>query len=390
MPYFGNIFIPWITDKDTSISKDTVEKNFVDEDAQVYELTPDLEAGTYSAILNEAYHDKNESFDVQQDAVMSMVERHGSEFPFSSTGDDGYAVADSSSISIDSRQEIREAELSLRFLQQSDYNPAVRIVPRDLPRSDFSITPSETLASLPSSISNANGLTADFTITGEDSDIDLYIISDQTVLKYTQDANDITLSENLNICKSFDDVGNRVYSSNPDLGLGSQLSNGLVRSDTADLSSSFDYYDGTWTTLGSVEIPCDVGYTSENGNNEIKLNYINGNKQSIYRGFPMFRYDFTSETDFTFNSNVGVSLVNSDTWYGIWDNANTVTLFSVIDTSGASISTDTTNDNVGWTGLDSAKDYRVYFGVIPPSIPNTDFVRYVYNLGFRSRTFTHK
>lgn len=383
MPYFGDIFIPWLTSKDTSIAKDTVEKNFVDEPPQVYELTPDLEAGTYTAILNETVHDKNESFAEQQDAVLSMVSRHGTEFPFSVAGDDGYVIVNGANTSIDPRQEIRDASIDVRFLSDNDYNAAVVVTPSIPIGADFdSITePHESIIALPSSVSVLNE-TANFTVTTEEGDLDYYIVSSKNVVEYEETNLD---SQQQSICRSFDSDGLRVYSDSQVLSPGSVLTNSLIRSTYTQTESKIDFYDGSWSTVGSVQLPFGTGYTPENINREIELDFINDNKSQINRGFSVVKYTFDEETQFAFDTTDSVSLISDEDYYAHWEDGSGRDIIVVRTSSDGSFYTDTSE--LGIQNLTSSTEYEVFVGVVPSAFTVDDYARYVYNIGNRRNTF---
>jgi len=381
--YFGDICIPWVVDKDTSIAKDTVEKNFVDKPPQVYELTPDLEAGTYTAVLNETVHDKNESFEEQQDAVLSMVSRHGIEFPFSVAGDNGYVIVNGANTSIDPRQEIRDAEIDIRFLDYNDYNAAVVVVP-SVPMGsvfDSDVEPHESIISLPSSINVLNE-TADYTLTTEEGDLDYYIISGKNVVEYEESDVD---SQQKAICRSFDSSDLRVYSDSKVIDSGSVLANSLIRSTYRQSESEIEFYDGSWSTVGSVQIPFGTGYTPENINREIQLDFINDNKSQINRGFSVIKYTFDGETQFTFSTIYSVSLISDEDYYAHWEDGSGRDIIVVRTSSDGSFYTDTSE--LGVENLTSSTEYEIFVGVVPSAFTVDDYARYVYNIGNRRNTF---
>lgn len=390
MVSFGDIEIPWLTSKDTSISKDTVEKNFVDETPQVYELTADLEAGSYSAILNENVQSKNESFEEQQDAVLSMVSRHGTEFPFQASGDNGYILVNSASVNTFPSLEIREGELSVRFLEQSDYYSAIKAYPQSHPNGDFdaSADPEESFIALPSSL-NVINTTSDYTVTSEDGDLSLYTFSGDTVFEFEQDSNDITLSQTHSICRLTNSAGERIYSDKRVADVGSDVQNGLVSVSLDSSSSPVDYYNGTsWVSIGTTQLPFDDGYAHENSNDEIVVEAINDNRASIHRGFSTVRYDFEGQTSFDFTPATSFTEQSVNDYYAHWQDGNSRDIIIVRTSSDGSFYTGT--DNIGIQNLTDTTRYSVFVGVVPGSITVSDYARFVYNYGLRNRTFTQK
>lgn len=388
MTSFGDIDIAWLVNKDTSISKDTVEKNFVDESPQVFELTSDLESGTYSAILNEQYQDKSESFEEQQDALLSMVSRHGTEFPFESSGDNGYLLVNSASVDTFPSLEVREGELSVRFLEQSVYNPAIKAYPQAHNNGDFSTSasPVESFIALPSTL-NVLNQTENYQVTTEDGNLSLYTFSGDTVFEFEEDSNDVTLSQTDSICKLFNSFGDRLYSDKRVVDNGSIIENGLVSITLKATISPLEYYDGTaWQSIGDTQLPFNDGYIVENTNDEIGVEVINDNAASIHRGFSTVQYDFDGETSFDFTPAETFTEQSLNNYYGHWQDSSGRDIIIVRTSSDGSFYTGT--NDFGIQSLTSANKYTVFVGVVPTPVTVADYARFIYNYGIRNRSFT--
>lgn len=388
MVSFGDIEIPWLTSKDTSISKDTVEKNFVEEPPEVFELTPDLESGTYSAILNETVQEKNESFEEQQDAVLSMVSRHGTEFPFESSGDDGYLLVNSASVNIFPSLEIREGELQVRFLKQSVYNPAIKAKPRSNYNGDFatSASPVETFIALPSSLNVINH-TENYQVTSEDGNLSLYTFSGDTVFEFEEDSNDTTLSQTHSICRLFNSAGERYYSDKRVVDNGSTADNGLFSVTFQGSSSPLEYYDGsTWQDIGSVQLPFNDGYAEQNTNDEVAVEVLNGNRGYIYRGFSAVGYDFHGQTSFDFTPTETFTEQSINDYYAHWQDGSGRDIIIVRTSNDGSFYTGASD--IGIQNLSSSEDYSAFVAVVPTPVTVSDYARFIYNYGLRNRTFT--
>ena len=388
MPWFGEIFVPWLTDKDTSIDRDTVEKNFVDSPSDVYDLTPSLEAGTYNIILNEKVHEKNESFSEQKDAVLSMPSRHGTEFPFQSASDQGYVVVENASVTTFPSLETREGEIELRYLDKNTFSPAVKVNPVKFDKDEFGtdVEPVETLFALPSSISVSN-LTANYTVTSLEGDVDLYVIDSKTVAEYSEDTFDKSTSQNQSICRLFDSGNNRIYSGSPVVDNGSELDNSLIRSTYNGTESVVEFYDGSnWISIGSTQLPFNEGYAQENENKEVSVRFRNDNESTIYRGISAVEYKFSGETDFTFDATNSVTEQSLNSFYGHWQDDSTGEDIILVRTSSDG-SFFTNSGTFGVNSLTSTKEYTVYLGVVPSSVSVSDYVRYIYNIGNRTNTF---
>ncbi len=388
MTWFGDIDIPWLTDKDTSITKDVIEKNFVDEPPQVYELTPNLEAGTYTLILNEKYHNKNESMSEQEDAVLSMVPRHGTEFPFAISGDKGYALVESASVTTTPTLEIRNGDVEIRFLDIEKYRSAVKTKPKPLPRSNFNTSsdPIESIIAFPSNLDIID-YNSDYTVSTEEGNIDLYVFSDRTVFEYNE-LDNVYESQQIAICRLFNSDGERLYSDSKVIDNNSYISNGLIKNIYLNDRADLEYYDGEWNDIGSSLIPFNDGYASTNENDEIECQFVNGNRSSLYRGFSVVRYDFTDESSFEFEPYKSFTKESVEDYYSHYVDEDGHDLILLRTSNDGNFFNG--DDVFGIENLFTSNEYTVYVGVVPENIPVSDYARYVYNFGNRERTFTQK
>ena len=388
MVWFGDISIPYLTEKDTSISKDVVEKNFVDEPPQVFELTADLEAGSYSLILNEKIHEKNESFVEQEDAVLSMVSRHGTEFPFQSAGDSGYALVESANVTTFPSLEIREGEVEVRFLDANDYRSAVRATPDSLRNAAFDsdATPVESYVAFPSQV-EIFGLNADYTLSTADGSIDLYTFDEKTIFEYDE-LEERHESQQIAICRLFNSDDERLYSDSRVVDNGSYISNSLIRNTYNETEAALEYYNGTWNEIGSTQLSFDDGYGLTNENDEVTVSFINGNQASLYRGFSVVRYDFTDESSFEFESTKSITEESIEDYYAHYVHEDGYDLVIVRTSADGSFFDD--GNIFGVQDLITSEEYTFYVGVVPENITVSDYARYVYNFGSRERTFTQE
>jgi hypothetical protein len=95
------------------------------------------------------------------------------------------------------------------------------------------------------------------------------------------------------------------------------------------------------------------------------------------------KYRFRTESDFVFNTSSTVQ--NSSDFYSHW-NDGTYDIVILRESSDGSFFTD--SSSIGIDGLNTSTFYNVYLGIVPSSITASDYARYIYNLGNRSRTFT--
>ena len=388
MVWFGDISIPYLTEKDTSISKDVVEKNFVDEPPQVFELTADLEAGSYSVILNEKIHEKDESFIEQEDAILSMVSRHGTEFPFQSAGDSGYALVESANVTTFPSLEIREGNIEVRFLDEDDYHSAVKATPDSLRNAAFDddAIPVESYVAFPSEVEIV-GYSPSYTLSTADGDVDLYTFDEKTIFEYDE-LEERHESQQIAICRLFNSDDERLYSDSRVVDNSSYVSNSLIRNTYNETEATLEYYDGTWNTIGSVQLPFNAGYGHTNENDEVTLRFVNGNESSVYRGYSVVRYEFDGETEFTFEPELSFTETNITSYYSHYTDSNDNDLLIVRTDSHGSFFDD--GAVFGIQELDATEEYQVYVGVVPDGVLVDNYARYVYNFGRRDRTFVQR
>jgi hypothetical protein len=389
MVKFGDIEIPWVTNKDSSISRDIIEKNFNEYPPQVYELKSDLESGNFSIILNETVQNKNEQFHVQEDAVLSMVSRHGTEFPFNDINDSGYIVVNSASVNNFPSEEIRQGEIGIKFLNDTDYRSAIDLKPQFYIYGAYSPEPVETIHALPSDIDVINE-TPDYQISASDGNMDVYIISSEKIIEYDEYQNDKTLSQTQSICRAYNSSDERVYSDRrvmePD---GSYVDNALFRITSNSSNSLIEYYDGSWISFGTSNVNFSSAYTFENSNDTITVEDIDEDRFSLYRGFSAVKYEFTGESSFDITTTNNVSLNDSDDYYSHYIDSNNSNEFLIIKTESKGDFYNNASD-IGISNLDSSERYTIFVSYVPDSISYADYARYIYNMGKRERTFVQK
>ena len=302
--WFGDIGVAFITDKDTDISKNNVDKNFVDNPPVVYGLTSDIESGSYNIGLHEELHPRSETFKEQRDGVRSMVERSAGDLPFDMSGDQGHLVVEGSTTSITPSAEIERASIDIRFLNDSEYQPAFLVKPGPFD-GEYEPTPVESLIPIPSEITSvdADGVsaTSNFTVTTEDGDMEYYKYSSEAVFSYDiPNSIDYTLPERIAPVRVTDD-GERIYSTDRLVETTPTLSNGIIEAEYNSTQVDFSVYDSSWSDIGNVSVSRDEGYPATNTNYKSEVSFLNGYDSTMYRGYPAVQFDIDGISDFTFN-----------------------------------------------------------------------------------------
>lgn len=387
MPYFGDIFIPWITSKDTSISRDIAEKNFVDAPPQVFELNENLESGTYTLILNEKVHDRNESFEEQLDAVNSLSATHATELPYAVGGDKGHIVVENATTSITPSNEMREGEVDIRFLEEESFQPAITVEASAIADS-FSPTPVESVVPIPSGATVSQ--TPEFTLTSEDGDIDFYSYTGRETIDYTLPS-DYPSVEKTGPVRVYRSDGERVYSDMRSIDIGSECDNSVVRANFGANNATISYYDSGWNAIGDVNVEASEGYAPENSNYIAELDMVNSNYTStVYKGIPLVRFDVFDTTSFTFTSTESVTTADGsgNEYYSVTMDSSGYEMVVIRTDTDGSFSEGA--DNISVTGLNSSSDYTFFVGVVPSNVSVSDLSRWMYNRGTWRRTMVQK
>jgi len=391
--YFGDVIIPWISDKDTSIERETVEKNFVDSPPQVYELTPSLEAGTYSAVHNETIHPRNESFAEQIDAAQSMPQRHVTEFPFEIAGDTGHVMVGSVTSSTTPSNEMRTSDMELRFLEDSVYQPAF-VLEAESFNDTFDSSPIESVVALPDTVENvqdddSNALTPVYSITGEDGTIDLYKYSTREIISYDRNSTDFASDERVNAVRLYRSDDQRIYSDSRTIDVSSTLENGKIRAVYADTQTNVSVYDTSWRQIGNINAGADDGYAPTNENYEVEVDFLNSFNSTIYKEHPVIQYDISGISSFTFMSNEDLTTQDTaSSWYRVVSNVSGDDIILVRTSMDGSFNDDISTLEVN--SLSTGTEYTFFIGIVPGGATYDEFARYVYNRGIQKRNLVQR
>lgn len=417
--WFGDIAVGLITDKDTDISKEVVEKNFVDKPVQVYELTPNLEAGNYSVILLEKTHPRTESLKEQRDAILSMPDKHVSEFPFNYGGDKGHVLVESSSVSITPSQMIDEGELNIRFLEDDDYKPVID-AKAEFNSSNFTPTASnenntspESVLPIPSYSENIlkNGISVspEFTLGTDQGDLEFYLYgNERTRFEYDLADETYTLPERVAPVRVYDAIrdGSGSYGENYGNDYGSLGEAKKVRRVYSDMfsfkgsaiidnrkiisfpdedkSEIYAYDNSDVYLIAETNLtPEFPGYISENGNYKNTIEFIDGITTTVYRGFPVVHYSFTDEGRFKYKTDLGLYDGSDGDYYYTAKDGNDNTVVVIRNSNDGEFVENHHDDfsEIIWESINPNEEYEVFSGIVPSSVDVDDFTRWIYNIG---------
>jgi len=381
MVWIGDTDIPIITDMDTEMAVNTISKNFIDSPPQSYQLNSNLENGTYSAILYSNLHAKSESLEEQRDGLRRLVSLNTSACPIDYQGDKGYVDIYNVTTEYASSHIFDFAEFDLRFLSSNIYQPA--FILRALPETgDFNLS-KESVIAIDSNTSSSNH-SPYVSVATENGSLDLY--------KYTEDTisflppSSFTEYERISLVEVFDNSDNRKYTNLSNLSSGFTVENGMVRSSNDGATSDLEIYNGSWQSLGSVDLSWSKAYISENSNYESTVTADN-EKLTQYKGFPLVEYEVTGRTEFSYN----VSVDSTESQDSHYRSVNTsggyeAILIRYYDEESFSVG----SSSISVTGLDSSSEYKFAVGFVPSGLTADELSSWIFNRGYVKRTLVQK
>lgn len=113
----GNKEIPLLVSKSTSVSRDTIVKDFVEQDSELFQDNRSFESGTYSAFLNPDNHSQGKSIEKQMEDVRTILDRTAESNDIEYTDGTAYLAVQSISDVIDVNPNLREVELDVIVLE---------------------------------------------------------------------------------------------------------------------------------------------------------------------------------------------------------------------------------------------------------------------------------
>lgn len=394
MVFIGDIDVPIITSKDTSIDRDTIQKNFVDEPPQVYELIPDLESGTYDILLNENVHERNETLSSQMDSIRSLPYRNASECPIAVSDKMGYMAVDTASVSIIPSLEMREASLDGRFFNYDDYNPAIKVNSEN--KSDFEV-PEESVIPVPwfdtdEIFIDGESATREFEILIEDGYLDFYSYNENQIIDYiaSEDGNALTSVERVSPVRVFDSQDDRVYSHSKNFH-DFTISNGLLeceRDGNEVFVSRWDADQDAWEDVGFFEFDSNIGYLSEIGNYESSIKTASENSLTSSRGYWVNEVTISGMDRFDFSVDYDETGVEDGGLYHTVETVNGYTAILIREKDEGFLHTYTNSMTVDT--LDPEEEYKFYVGFVPDEITSDQAANYAVAKGNWQRSLKQR
>lgn len=371
MVWFGDIDIPIVSNKDTDVSIVTIDTDFVDNPPRSYKLYSTLESGTYEFFLNQDIHQKNETLKEQKDAVLSMVNRHATEFPV----EGGFVSLNTVNHTTTPSEMVDEVSASLHYLDYPEYTLGYKV---------NSYSESETLSvsdisyiGIPDVV-DVVGESPSFSFASEDGLLQYYPYEKTEMLEVDFPTFDSEV-ERVSPCRCFSG-SRRVYSKGEEVN-SFTLKNGVVRVDEDTSALQFYFYDSGWVNVASIPFDYNVGYTTLNENKSIELSLIDSDDLRIYRSLPFIKQkQVTGSVEF--NTDIDSVLEQTDEYIVALtlDGYEAILLRS--ENKGVF------NSNSSGIYLDNViSPIDVYYGVVPDSVSREEVKQMALARGRIKRTF---
>ena len=409
MPWIGDVHVPLLTDKDTSIDKQVIEKNFVESPPQVYELTANIEAGTYTAVLVSSVHQRGESIEEQADGVRSLVDRHPIECAYVDDSDVGYLVVENSNVSHSSEPNRRGVSVDLRFMEDGIYKPAFQLNTDNIfenytLQEDFSLFP------VPSNLSNilfdGYSLNPEFVMDTRDGQMEFYLY-DQGIFEYDNPTGDsftepirfspVRTYDSNSTVPGKDADGNyqkpgsvsqnrRIYSESKPAEGNAILENGTIQTFITDDSYLYAYESGSWESFGVANVGfSNYIYSTDVSIYNSSLALDSNYELTVYRGFPMTRFDVET-TSFEFHL-FDPDVISSETEeYVLLNDAQGRDIFFLRTSYNGSMTTAADQITV-----DNISEETFFAGIVPSNVSDPDlFMDHILNMGSRKPTLIQR
>lgn len=402
--WFGDIGIPWIISRDTSISKETIEKNFARQPPYIFEKDPETESGSYTAILNKEAHEEDWDLNKQEDAVLSMAGRNPVELPFQVSNTRGHIYVTNSSVSRRlSSDDYTDISLDVKFYPDEFY-PAFRLKSKEISRKGHTDYRSAVpISSAAGDVVDSSGdvLSPEFSIPSHTGDIDFYEYTDD-VYTYERNDSEYHLDEYIGTVNVRDRRFDQERQMRSLLGISGSIENDIYRADITPpgggdyhIETYFREDGGIWRHSGEIEY--------DNPGSLFILDYSNysstisspdfDNVRDIrmFKGYPMVSLSAESEMSTSYYMEGATEVSSGDapeTQYVVMGHPERD--FKLIAISGnPDIPIETSGDlslEYDSSNATDSTNFEVFFGVLPDGVDSEKYADYVINISEWKRT----
>jgi len=371
MVWFGDIDIPVVSNKDTDISVETISTNFVDNPPRAYKLYSTLESGTYELFLNQNIHRRKENLNQQKDAVLSMVNRHSTEFPV----EDGFVSLNTVNHSTTPSEMFDEVSVSLHHLEYPEYTLGYKANAYN--ESETHSLSDVSYIGIPDVVDVVDE-TPIFSFDSEGGLLQYYQYEKEELLEVDYPTFDSEI-ERVSPCRVYSS-SDRVYSQSEEV-QNFSLNNGVVRADEDSDSMQLYFYDSQWINVASIPLNYNVGYTTLNENKTIELSLIESDDLRIYRSLPFVqKQGVTGSVEF--NTDIDSVLEETEEYIS----ALTIDGYEII-LIGSESEGSFASDVSGIYLNDINSPIDVYYGVVPDPMSREQVKQMALSRGRVKRTF---
>lgn len=378
MTWFGDVDVPILSDKGTAVTIETINTNFVDNPPQSFKLYSTLEQGSYTVFLNQELHERSETLSEQRDALLGMVERHGTEFPVNDSTSEGFVVVDTADIFDTPSQMFDECEIELRYMPYNKYKSAV-VCNANAKTNDFDVTESGLFAT-PSFVDvqkNGTNTSPQYSIDYSGLIVDYYEYSDSDIISWNQNNLDSTVERDIPVRLY---SPHRIYSVEKNID-NAEINNQIVSVELLPSTNNSKISDNS-SVFAEVGYQHSEGYIEENTNDVVSVVSINNEKITAYRGYPFIEYEVEDRADFFVDVD-SPSIVTQQDYYIVVQDSSGRDVFIVRTTDEGAFTVDSQGVTVPSDGTQSS----FFVGYVPNGLSSQEIAQSAYTRGSWRRTF---
>lgn len=408
MPQIGTVDLPFDVGESWSQERGITERNYVGSPPTVTEFERSLESGDLNFVLHQGIHSRSETLDEQADGAYFLLEEDAAYHPFDYLGNRGHLAIESVGVNQDSRLNLREGSMTIRYLPDALYNPTVEVAP-SVVSNDHNVSANGTIA-LPATASSVrhrnidtgetSSVTSTATVTTTDGDIDIYDNVDGHYLfeapsTYHEIVSRAPVQTYAHNSSSTESDWTRLYRKFYTEEL--VIENGLTRlvfNDPSDGNHHLYLYNGSsWLDVGHLDLNAPTQTAEAIGTEKVDVKIDDGTV-SLERGGTTIGINFSGRSSMTLDTSTGdypIGSFTDNTSYFIGGNSSISEDYIIIKpSSDGTFNGNTTSGVMEVTSLSSTTTYNLYFGFVPSALTGTQVRDWSMTEDNRDRELTHR
>lgn len=151
MPYIGDTYLPFLVNRDSSRSREMVERNYVGHKPTVDEVDVSLESGELNFLLKEDEHEGDLNLREQKDSVRRLLNSTPASNPFEVGDSRGFISVQDVGFTKEPRLDSLTGSMSFTYMDNKEYRPAYDVTV-DSPPTDFNLGGYGGLIGLPADV----------------------------------------------------------------------------------------------------------------------------------------------------------------------------------------------------------------------------------------------